>query len=386
MPSLGRSRRDPRLQPPSRQPALQAQQAAQPAGAAEPDEQGPALGVDDTSGNQYKGHSPEVEEEAWRCSHCSCTWTTGDWRRHHITRARLCRACWRFAYEHAGQLPDKSVLERREQLRQMPPCIGPRQCVECGSSDSRSRRSYAKGRWHRHPANPAQWLCSPCGDRIRYKFRRQMQLNAAGHQTSPIDARDGQQFDSQAVLLAPNSAQVQQPQDVPQPSSPATLLNGSAGRRKRSGQGPQPHSSKRQRQAAPASVRAQPDQRSSQHAAPIAPEASQQEQPARIHAPQQPQRQPALQLSLTEVPIVPSQAAPPLAPKPALQQPSHCDFFKDAMQQPAAAAAAGLTAETASGFLGLLPVQAVTVRCRLLGCHAGCECCKHSKCPIAVPN
>jgi hypothetical protein len=88
-----------------------------------------------------------------------------------------------------------------------------------------------------------------------------MQLNASGQQAALIDATNGQQRTSHAVMVAPNSAEVQQPQD--EPCSLAALMRGPAatagevraepesrthGRRKRSGQGPQPHSSKRQRQ------------------------------------------------------------------------------------------------------------------------------------------
>jgi hypothetical protein len=203
-----------------------------------------------------------------------------------------------------------------------------------------------------------------------------MQLNIAGHQTSPIDARDGQQPDNQAVLVAPNSAQVQQPQDVHQPSSTTALLRGSASTarelqdepedptlwcRKRSGQGRQPHSSKRQCQDAPASVSEQPAQRNNQHAAPTAPDAPQRVQPASNHAGQQPQLQQASRLSLAEMPTEPPQAAEQLAPQPAEQQPSLYDLLMDAMQQPEASAA-GLSAEMAAGFLGLLPVQADKVR------------------------
>jgi hypothetical protein len=68
-----------------------------------------------------------------------------------------------------------------------------------------------------------------------------------------------------------------------------------------------------------------------------------------------------MQLRLTEVPIAPPQAAPQLATEPAGQQHSLYDLLMDAMKQPAAAAA-GLTGEMASGFLGLLPVQAEKVR------------------------
>jgi hypothetical protein len=318
------------------------------------------------SGDQQEEHSQEEEEGARRCSHCSCTWTYGAWRRHPATRAQLCNACRQFADKHAGQLPDKGVLERRERMRHMQPCkAGPRQCAECGSSDPSSGRSYAKAQWHVHPANPAQWLCMLCGARIQRLFRRQM--NAAGQQAAPIDASEqaapadassGQQRENHAVLVAPNSAQVQQPRDVPQPCSTAVLLSDPTstapevqdelesrthGYRKRSVQGPQPRSSKQQHQEAHASVREQPDQRNNNQ--PTAPEAPQQEQPALLHALQQPQPEPASQLG----------------PQPAVQQSSLYDLLMDAMRQPAAAAA-GLTAEMAAGCLGLLPVQAEKVR------------------------
>jgi hypothetical protein len=86
---------------------------------------------------------------------------------------------------------------------------------------------------------------------------------------------------------------------------------------------------------------------------------------------------------LPEVLTAPLQAAPPLAPELAVQQPSQRDLLMDAMQQPAAAAA-GLPAEMAAGFLGLLPVQAITVRCRLLWWLAECDCCKDSYRPTAA--
>jgi hypothetical protein len=103
-----------------------------------------------------------------------------------------------------------------------------------------------------------------------------------------------------------------------------------------------------------------------------------------MHAPQQQQRQPAMQLTLTDVPTAQPQAAPQVAPKPAVTQPSQGDLLMDAMQQPAAAAAAGVTAEVAAGFLGLLPVQAEKVSFRMLGWLAGCDCCKDSYCPTAA--
>jgi hypothetical protein len=219
-----------------------------------------------------------------------------------------------------------------------------------------------------------------------------MQLNGAERPAAQQDTSIGQQPYNKAALalVALNSAQVQQPQNVPQPCSAAALLSGPAataevraepesrthGRGKRSRQGPQPQNSKRQRQEAPASATEQPDQRNNEHAAPTAPEDPQQEQPARIHPQQQPQPQQASRLSLAEMPTAPLQAAPQLAPEQALQHPSLYDLLMDAMQQPAAAA--GLTAEMAVGFLGLLPVQADTVRCRLLRWLAGCDCCKDS--------
>jgi hypothetical protein len=209
-------------------------------------------------------------------------------------------------------------------------------------------------------------------------IKRQMQLPGKDQQAATIDASNGQQRTSHALLAAPNSAQVQQPQDVPQPSSTAALLHGSASTarelqgepedptlwcRKRSGQGLLPHSSKRQRQEAPASVSEQPAQRNNQHSAPTAPDAPQRVQPASIHAGQQPQPQQASRLSLAEMPTEPPQAAEQLAPQPAVQQPSLYDLLMDVMQQPAAAAA-GLTAEMAAGFLDLLPVQAGKVTCK----------------------
>jgi hypothetical protein len=95
-------------------------------------------------------------------------------------------------------------------------------------------------------------------------------------------------------------------------------------------------------------------------------EAPQPEQPAGIHAQQQQQRRPAMQLMLPEVPTALPQAEQ-LAPEPPLQQPSLFDLLMDAMQQPAAAAA-GLTGEMSARFLGLLPVQAEKVG-RCFFCH-----------------
>jgi hypothetical protein len=393
----GRSSRDPRLKPPPRPPAPEAQHAAQHAGA-EPDEQGPSLGEEDESGNQQEGHSRVEEEEARRCSHCSCTWTSGAWCRHPATRARLCNACWQFNRSHAGQLPENDLLERRALVRHN----APRQCSECGSSDPSSGRSYAKVHWHRHPANPAQWLCMLCGPRIQRLLRSQMQLNATGQQAAPIVASGGQQHDSHAVLLAPNSTQVQQPQDAPQPCSAAALLSGPGAmgeeleavtedelhRNTKQSEGAQPRSSKRQRKGTPASVREQRDQRNYEHAAPIAftaQEAHQQEQRASIHVQQQPQCQPAPQLWLAEVPTALLPAGEQLAPQPAVQQPSVYDLLMDDLHQPAAVAA-GLTGNMAAEILGLSPVQAEMVRCRLMRWFAGCDCCTYSYRPSAAPN
>jgi hypothetical protein len=221
MPSPG-SDRDPRLKPPAlSSPALKAQHEAQHEDTAEADIQHAAPCEDDTPGNQQEGNRPEEDEEARRCSHCSCTWTSGGWYKHSATWARLCNACWQFSTKNAGQLPDKGVLERRERVRHG----AQRQCAECGSADPSSGRSYDRPFWHRHPANQAQSLCMPCGRRVKSKFKRQMQLNGAERPAAQQDTSIGQQPYNKAALAAPNSAQVHQPQDVPQPSSAAALLS-----------------------------------------------------------------------------------------------------------------------------------------------------------------
>jgi hypothetical protein len=122
-----------------------------------------------------------VQREEARCSHCGADSKSGRWRRHRSTHHRLCCACGKWAYRHAGQLPvlSNQQLERRDrqsqaiklgwQTRKGAP-LPQRQCFQCGSHSPGFCRL---DHWRRHPVTGQEWLCDSCGKRASYVIQTQ---------------------------------------------------------------------------------------------------------------------------------------------------------------------------------------------------------------------